>query len=247
MATNTERACTSCGKEFKGTYRKCYPCRAATDRVCACGAEFKGTSPKCPSCRTPQRVCACGKEYRSTSLKCFRCLATERECTSCGKEFKGTYQKCASCRTPWRTCACGKRFKASRKRCPGCVWADLPVTVRRALWIARNNQRRARKKAAEVVGPVPASVYSAIRAESACVYCGSDQVAHVDHIVPLSRGGQEHEDNLVPACQSCNNSKYNKLLDEWDLERVLYAVQVSTKVASVYAEQFHHEGVTDVD
>ncbi|WP_198533111.1 HNH endonuclease [Carbonactinospora thermoautotrophica] len=39
-----------------------------------------------------------------------------------------------------------------------------------------------------------------------CVYCGQD-FAHVDHVVPVSRGGTDDPANLAPACQSCNISK----------------------------------------
>ncbi len=31
-----------------------------------------------------------------------------------------------------------------------------------------------------------------------------------DHVVPLSKGGEHSEDNLVPACAPCNLSKGNK-------------------------------------
>lgn len=47
-----------------------------------------------------------------------------------------------------------------------------------------------------------------------CVYCHGEFEA-IDHVVPLSRGGTNHEDNLVPACKSCNSSKGTKLLSEW--------------------------------
>lgn len=40
-----------------------------------------------------------------------------------------------------------------------------------------------------------------------CSYCGG-KAKHVDHIVPLSRGGSNEEDNLVASCQPCNNKKY---------------------------------------
>lgn len=48
-----------------------------------------------------------------------------------------------------------------------------------------------------------------------CAYCGSDENIEVDHIVPLSRGGEHVPENLAPACQRCNRSKHNKLLSEW--------------------------------
>jgi hypothetical protein len=49
-----------------------------------------------------------------------------------------------------------------------------------------------------------------------CQYCGSAG-GEVDHIVPLSRGGLHHPSNFAPCCRSCNASKGNKLVGEWDL------------------------------
>jgi 5-methylcytosine-specific restriction endonuclease McrA len=47
-----------------------------------------------------------------------------------------------------------------------------------------------------------------------CVYC--DGLAeHLDHVHPLSRGGEDVESNILPACASCNLSKGAKTLAEW--------------------------------
>jgi 5-methylcytosine-specific restriction endonuclease McrA len=48
-----------------------------------------------------------------------------------------------------------------------------------------------------------------------CHYCGGAG-GEADHIVPISRGGLNHPQNLVPACRSCNASKGNRLVSEWD-------------------------------
>lgn len=43
-----------------------------------------------------------------------------------------------------------------------------------------------------------------------CQYCGSTPpkaVLHLDHIVPVSKGGDNTEGNLVTACDSCNIGK----------------------------------------
>jgi len=49
-----------------------------------------------------------------------------------------------------------------------------------------------------------------------CAYCGAVGVPlEMDHIVPRSRGGADHPDNLTPACKPCNTSKGAKMLDEW--------------------------------
>ncbi len=39
-----------------------------------------------------------------------------------------------------------------------------------------------------------------------CRYCG-ERATHVDHVVPLARGGGDHEANLVASCARCNLKK----------------------------------------
>jgi hypothetical protein len=50
----------------------------------------------------------------------------------------------------------------------------------------------------------------------ACQYCGATSgPLHCDHIVPVSRGGSDDDENLCAACVPCNLSKGAKLLSEW--------------------------------
>lgn len=52
----------------------------------------------------------------------------------------------------------------------------------------------------------------------ACSYCAGpiNTGYHIDHVVPLSRGGGNGRDNIALACPSCNLSKGSKLLVvEW--------------------------------
>lgn len=47
----------------------------------------------------------------------------------------------------------------------------------------------------------------------ACRYCGrkAPEVAlHVDHVIPVSRGGPSTPDNLVAACIDCNSGKRDR-------------------------------------
>jgi hypothetical protein len=50
----------------------------------------------------------------------------------------------------------------------------------------------------------------------ACQYCGrkiEDGVKlHIDHIIPLSKGGTDAEGNLTTSCEDCNLNKHSKLL-----------------------------------
>lgn len=50
-----------------------------------------------------------------------------------------------------------------------------------------------------------------------CWWCGKavGDNYHVDHIIPLSKGGDNSARNICIACPQCNNSKYNKLPSEW--------------------------------
>lgn len=47
-----------------------------------------------------------------------------------------------------------------------------------------------------------------------CAECGAAG-EHVDHIVPLSRGGRHSVGNLQMLCQRCNLNKNSKLTVEW--------------------------------
>jgi 5-methylcytosine-specific restriction endonuclease McrA len=49
-----------------------------------------------------------------------------------------------------------------------------------------------------------------------CAYCGALDNITIDHIVPLSRNGKHEANNLAPACISCNSSKCDRLLSEWN-------------------------------
>lgn len=42
------------------------------------------------------------------------------------------------------------------------------------------------------------------------------QAATIDHVIPLSRGGEHVWDNVRPAHAHCNYKKADKLLEEWN-------------------------------
>ena len=52
--------------------------------------------------------------------------------------------------------------------------------------------------------------------EGRCGYCGEHQgPIEADHRVPLSRGGQNTIENIVPACRRCNRRKHTKTEEEF--------------------------------
>ncbi len=47
------------------------------------------------------------------------------------------------------------------------------------------------------------------RDKHTCQYCGSTRHLTLDHVIPVSKGGQDTWDNIVTACETCNNRKGN--------------------------------------
>lgn len=54
-----------------------------------------------------------------------------------------------------------------------------------------------------------------------CFYCGRGARPHevCDHLLPLSRGGTHHQDNLVTACDPCNAAKGMLTAEEFSKKR----------------------------
>lgn len=86
-----------------------------------------------------------------------------------------------------------ERVSASKRR----------YKARRAGWESFNMSPRDQELSIE---------YRKILDADPCFYCGLDDPGgtyHVDHYVPLSKGGTDHWWNLVHACEPCNLAKSN--------------------------------------
>jgi len=59
---------------------------------------------------------------------------------------------------------------------------------------------------------------SRLSSGASCYYCGvalQPSTATMDHIVPISQGGQSTRGNVVPACKPCNTAKRDLTAMEW--------------------------------
>lgn len=236
-----DRECVGCGQQFRGTRLKCNACTRVRKPCPDCGLEFTSVrgNRRCVPCALGQTRgprfprCPCGRGFAIREV-CWRCERERgRQCLQCFKVHYNRNRLCHACRTEDRACACGNRYRGSMAMCRACIWAKLPPGKKAARKRQYANTRRALKRAAEVVGPVPAAVYESIIALGECVYCGG-RAEEVDHVIPLARGGWEHPSNLAPACQPCNGSKGDRLLIEWDRVRVERAAVRSVVVAALW-------------
>jgi 5-methylcytosine-specific restriction endonuclease McrA len=73
-----------------------------------------------------------------------------------------------------------------------------------ALYQSRRRVRAAPYKRAEIFA----------RWGNLCCYCDAP-AEHLDHVIPLSKGGADRAHNLVPACAGCNLTKSNQSLADW--------------------------------
>ena len=52
--------------------------------------------------------------------------------------------------------------------------------------------------------------------DTPCGYCFQEWATEWDHIIPWSKGGSSHSDNLMPACRWCNRHLSDKRF--WDVQ-----------------------------
>jgi 5-methylcytosine-specific restriction endonuclease McrA len=124
-----------------------------------------------------------------------------------------------------KTCAGGRQGK-----CTTCASAEsrklYPGTYERGqrAWRRRNPEKvylRAMRgravKAGVEVHPITVDELRGLKAlyGGLCAYCRVRSGDTLDHVVPLSRGGEHSVANLVPACFRCNHSKKDLSVEEW--------------------------------
>lgn len=186
-------------------------------------------------------LCDCGNLHlakggnvRSGRTKSCGCLLAEKRSSRAsdlvGKRFgrlsvlEKTPERGAQGNIIWKClCDCGNtrmaptaRLNAGQVRSCGCLRIKHGLSRTKEYRRIDTNKRVARKKGAGEKMATNMQVKKMLRRMNyKCLYCGSPH-EHIDHILPLSRGGQHIIDNLTASCASCNLSKSNKLLgQEW--------------------------------
>lgn len=154
----------------------------------------------------------------------------EKSCEYCSKLFKvGTNwfsgRRCCS-----KSCAgklavftrvvivpcsqCSERYEKISNRgttCPKCTKKNRHKKI-----VKRNARRKALRRGA--IGPTHTeSQWRELVSKYGgyCAYCRIKPVEHRDHVIPVSEGGTDAIDNIMPACATCNLRKGTMSLANW--------------------------------
>lgn len=164
-------------------------------KTCAkCGATLPPPPPPRWGGHRPRRFCSgvcCDAAYRDAHREeahAYRAAHREEE-----RVYRATHREDRRARD-------AAYYKASPERGREC---------------ARN--RRALKRNAPGTHTAADVAAQYERQHGRCYYCGAKvcEAYHVDHVLPLSKGGSNGPENLVIACPQCNMSKHDKLPHEF--------------------------------
>lgn len=73
-------------------------------------------------------------------------------------------------------------------------------------------EARLRQRRVKSLGVFTKEDWHAIPFNDLCSYCGKRGRMDIEHVVPISRGGLNVPENIVPACGSCNGRKHDNSL-----------------------------------
>lgn len=228
-------------------YRKAYPnkVRSETVQCVVCGQSFsrRYDGPK----RAARYLPCCSDRCREIVARGWRTdLPDDHPARWVGQSLDVAYAHCKFCRTPfasdarWPRAYCSAHSADSRPRFVSTTCHDCgkPVMLDRLAHqntsscgyaycgtpcSRRVNKRRRRAREHDAAGEFRwvdvIGLWLALG--KCCAYCGvqSDKQPDPDHVVALSRGGDNTIDNILPACRRCNSDKRTLTIAEWTLDR----------------------------
>ena len=194
------KVCTKCGQEFPAT-AEYFPPRKAVP---------SGKSSQCRQC-----VSARTKKYREENkdkIKELNKRWRERNADYIRKKNREYWdknpQKFQQWKKKWRekNAARIKKYNANWQK-------ENPDRVR-----AASLNYKARKANADGSHTAEDVRNQYKHQKGRCYWCNKPvgDTYHVDHVIPLDKGGSNGPENLVIACPVCNLSKGSKLPHEWD-------------------------------
>lgn len=182
-----------------------------------CGDEFVKPRSDSTYCGKPECFRGAKRLRQNRAHVPKRDQRPPRECEWCGGEFRPT-------RSDARRCSekCNRAITYARSR-------EVAI-LKASEWNKANKHRRSaimqnakvKRGERQSTGRIAPKDWERTlrRFDRKCAYCGATGDLHMDHVVPLSRGGTHTIGNVVPACPTCNLSKHNRFVTEWRIARV---------------------------
>ena len=230
--------CVECGARRKAPVpegmKRCVRCREVlpAERYSPCKATRDRLRPYCKAC-----ACAEAKDYRAANPEKVKAQQVALRPYKAGwvrdwrrvnpDAGRAQYAKYRAA-NPERVREAAQRFyvkhgdrirAASRERMREYYRLHPEVVIRNSM--AQRTKRRTHELSF-IDGQFLRTLFQAQGGR--CLYC-SERIGkgghafHVDHFIPLSRGGDNDRTNLCLACQPCNSSKYNKMPWDWQPDR----------------------------
>jgi len=222
--TPKRRDSVCCSRACNGLrYNRLYAARikdAEPERTCpGCETTFKAWRSDQIHC-TPE----CGNRRRA-KLNRTPVDLSPRPCVRCSTVFTPKQSTSVFCS---RLCSRRVSYRRHRERriAAAAAWARANPEMRRAITAQYKAARRGWEQLnPDSVGIAPREWRKLVRRyPHQCAYCGgNDGGIHMDHVVPLSRGGRHAIGNVLPACQACNLSKGAKLVAEWKRDEAVWS------------------------
>ena len=162
--------------------------------------------------------CALAKEWYEKNLE--RARANERNRVfegraklACAKYNEKNHAKVLAMGRDWyRRNRISKMAKVKE-------WLRLHPKVERARRVARSHRQRAYRLGVSSANGRSRDIFRLWWFQSGCCqYCSrkmSWETMTLDHMIPLSRGGNNHSSNWALACSFCNGSKRNRTMEEF--------------------------------
>lgn len=81
---------------------------------------------------------------------------------------------------------------------------------------SKSKRRKAQQRGSTALMLSPDQLWRRwVQFDHCCAYCGTKGDLHMEHVIPISKGGEHHLGNIVPACQDCNYSKGRSEVEAW--------------------------------
>jgi 5-methylcytosine-specific restriction endonuclease McrA len=169
---------------------------------------------------SPTKRCPKCKEHKPATAEYFSRNKSEKDgwqcwCKTCKSKIDSAYNSRLRERAKANPMLRSARYQANREKEKASVrqWSAANPEKRNAM----RRRHLARKRNAEG-NHTEADIKRQHKAQGGkCYYCHAfvGETYHVDHVIPLSRGGSNGPENIVIACAICNISKQDRLPHEW--------------------------------